>query len=84
MKRIEVPFSNKKIVVQQEWCDIPEVFISIEDVNGVWQQDLASVRVSFTLDENFCPVIDDSKYDVFVYDTYDSGSKKYTIGASNE
>ena len=72
--RIIIELSNGYKLVAEQNPDPSynrEIFVGILDANGVWHQDLAIVRSSYTIDEDKV-VWKDNQFDVLVYGDKDN------------
>lgn len=83
MNKIRIPLPNGKFLIAE--CDPnsmfdKEIYISIENADGSWEQDLAIVRNAYSLGEgiNYIP----NKYEVMVYadENKEDYTDKFVIG----
>lgn len=86
--RITIPLQNGFSLVAERNSDpnySREIFIGIIDKSGVWCQDLAIVRNSYTYDSNWDVNWKDGEFDVLVYsdENNEDFTHDFTIGMRN-
>lgn len=68
--RIEIKLPNGYKLVAEQNNDPQynrELFVGIENADGVWHQDLAVIRNSYSYGEDGAVLWDDKKFDILVY-----------------
>ena len=82
--RIVIELPNGYKLVAEQTSDPSynrEMVVCILDADGVWHQDLAIIRSSYTIDEDKV-IWKDDQFDVLVYGDKDSGdvTNEFSIG----